>query len=189
MTVFAQQPALILQCSPRKRRTPERYKIGSGQTSHSATVKEHYHCQYCEALDIAVASIMTQFDQPGYAMYKSLESLLVQAANGQKYDQQLDNVTALDKADFDRALLSTQLQNLGKWFADREPKKMGTVSFAECVAFLQASHSCRSPFSVTFVDFRSWSWSCQLQTQLVNVVFQPLGISKPTYTAPRARAG
>ena len=132
---------------------------------------------------------MTQFDQPGYAMYKSLESLLVQAANGQKYDQQLDNVTALDKADFDRALLSTQLQNLGKWFADREPKKMGTVSFAECVVFLQASHSCRSPFSVTFVDLRSWSWSCQLQTQLVNVVFQPLGISKPTYTAPRARAG
>ena len=79
-------------------------------------------------------------------MYKSLESLLVQAANGQEYDQQLDIVRALYKADFHRALLSTQLQNLGMWFADREPKKMGTASFAECVAFLQASHSCRSPF-------------------------------------------
>ena len=131
---------------PRKRRAPERYEIGSGEASYSATLEEHYRRQYYEALDIAVTSIMTRFDQPGYAMYRSLESLLVQAANGQENDQQLDIVTALYKADFDRALLSTKLQNLGTWFADKEPKKTGTVSLAECVAFLQGLSQLQKSF-------------------------------------------
>ena len=46
-------------------------------------------------------------------MYKKFESLLVHAANGQDYEEYFDHVTALYKDDFDRALLSAQLQNLG----------------------------------------------------------------------------
>ena len=67
----------------------------------------------------------------------NLESLLVRAANGQDCDVYFDHVTSLYKDDFDRALLSAQLQNLCTWFADREPRTTGTVSLGECVAFLQ----------------------------------------------------
>ena len=122
---------------PRKRRAPQRFEIGSGEGSHSETVEDHYRHQYYEALDIAITSITTRFDQPGYAMYKNLESLLVCAANGQDCDEYFDHVTSLYKDDFDRALLSAQLQNLRTWFADREPRTTGTVSLGECVAFLQ----------------------------------------------------
>ena len=88
----------------RNRRAHQLFKIGSGEGSHSATVEEQYQNQYYEALDIAITSITACFNQPGYAMYKNLESLLVHAANGQDCDNNLDHVT--------RALLSAQLQNL-----------------------------------------------------------------------------
>ena len=48
-------------------------------------MEDHYRLQYFEVLDIAIAHIT---DQPGYAVYKNLERLLVKAANGQM-DQQL----------------------------------------------------------------------------------------------------
>ena len=65
----------------------------------------------------------------------------------------------------------------------------GRVSVAECVALIQASRRCRSPFSVKSVDLLSWSWSCQLQMQPVSAVFQPWGVSKPIYVAQQVRAG
>ena len=37
-----------------------------------------------EALDLVINSIKTRFDQPGYVMYKNLETLLVSAANGKE---------------------------------------------------------------------------------------------------------
>ena len=160
---------------PCKRRAAERYEIGSGEASYSTTLEEHYCCQYYEALDIAVTIIMTRFDQPEYAMYRSLESLLVQAANGQEYDRQLDIVTALYKADFDQALLSTQLQNLGTWFADGEPKKMGTVSLAECVAFLQGLSQLQKSF---FCEV------CRL-AKLILVMPATNAVSKRSFSAMR----
>ena len=96
-------------------------------------VEDHYCRQYYEVLDIAIATITKRFDQPGYVMYKNLESLLVSAANGQVCDQYFEIVTTFYTDDFDRALLSAQLQNLGTSFAE----KMETVSLGECVAFLR----------------------------------------------------
>ena len=120
---------------PRKRRAPQRYEVGSAEGSHSTTVEDHYRPQYYEALDIAIASITNRFDQPGYQMYRNLECLLIGAANGQVFDQFFESVTTFYKEDFDRALLSAQLQNLGTWFADSD--KTRTVSLGECVAFLR----------------------------------------------------
>ena len=45
-------------------------------------------------------------------MHKKLECLLVSTANGEPYDEYLELATAFYKGDFDRSLLSTQLQNL-----------------------------------------------------------------------------
>ena len=85
---------------PCKRRAPQRYEVGSAEGSHSTTVKDLYRCQYYEVLDIAITSITNRFDQPGYAMYKNLEGLLVSAANGEVCDQYFENVTTFYKDDF-----------------------------------------------------------------------------------------
>ena len=102
---------------PRKRRAPQQYEVGSGEGSHNTNVEDHYRRQYYEALDIAIFCITDRFDQPGYVMYKNLESIFVSAANTQVYDQYFENVTTFYKDDLDRSLLSAQLQNFGTCFA------------------------------------------------------------------------
>jgi len=82
---------------PRKRRAPHQYEISLGEESHCTTVEDHYHLQYFEVLDIAIASITDHFDQPGYAVYKNLEGLLVKAANGQLISSYLESVTTFYK--------------------------------------------------------------------------------------------
>ena len=69
-------------------------------------------------------------------MYKNLESLLASAANGQVCDQYFENVTKFYKDDFDRPLLSAQLQNFGTYFAEKTEKKE-IISLGECVTFLR----------------------------------------------------
>ena len=89
------------------------------------SVTELYRRQYYEVLDIAICSINDLFEQPGYKMYTNLKSLLVEAANRHDFDEYLE-VTAFYKDDFDRSLLSTQLQSLPMLFV--EP-----VSFQACL--------------------------------------------------------
>ena len=91
---------------------------------------------YYEALDIAIFSITDRFDQPGYVMYKNLESLLVSAANGQVCDQYFENVTKFYNDDFDRPLQSAQVQNFGTYFAEKTEKKE-IISLGESVTFLR----------------------------------------------------
>lgn len=128
--VGTEPPAL-----PRKRKAPQRYEIGSGEGFQSMTEEEHYRVQYYEVLDVVISSIRNRFDQPGYLMYKNLESLLVGAANNQVLDEYFESVTAFYKDDFDRSLLSAQLQILGTSFADSDMSK--PVSLGDCLKFLR----------------------------------------------------
>ena len=139
---FREMTGTDLPVLPRKRRAPQRFEVGSAEGSHNTTVEDHYRRQYYEVLDIAIASITNRFDQPGYVMYKNLESLLVCAANGQECDQYFEIVTAFYKDDFDRALLSAQLQNFGTSFAE----KTETVTLGECVAFLRGLSQAQKSF-------------------------------------------
>ena len=66
---------------PRKRKAPRDLDVAQGDAYHSPTMQEHYRRQYFEAIDVVVAKIQVCFDQPGYAIYHSLESLLLKAAN------------------------------------------------------------------------------------------------------------
>jgi hypothetical protein len=145
---FRKQTGTDILVLPRKRKAPQWYEIGSEEGYHSPNVEVHYRQLYYEALDLAATCITNCFDQPGYVMYKNLESLLLSAANGQINDQDFDAVTAFHKDDFDRSLLSAQLQNLGTWFVE---KKMESVSLGECVAFLRTLSHHPSPFSVKYV--------------------------------------
>ena len=116
---FCELTGIELPALPRKRRVPQRYKIGSGEGSHCTTMEDHHHLQYFEVLDIAIASITDRFYQPGYAVYKNLEGLLVNAANGQTISSYFESVTTFYKDDFDQGLFSAQLQNLATWFTGK----------------------------------------------------------------------
>jgi len=63
---------------PRKRRAPRHIKVGDGH--HANNIEYHYRVLYFEAIDLAITGIKDKFDQPEYATYSNLESLL-KAAN------------------------------------------------------------------------------------------------------------
>ena len=73
-------------------------------------VKDLFHCQYFKAVDSVVNCIRARFDQPGYQIYKNVESLLLNAANGESFDEEFQNVTYFYKDDFNSGLLPTQLE-------------------------------------------------------------------------------
>ena len=61
---------------PRKRKAPQRYEIGTGE-SHFPEGVEEYYCQvYFEILDLAITCVKARFDQPGYCTYQVTQSLL-----------------------------------------------------------------------------------------------------------------
>ena len=102
---------------PRKRKAPKHLEYGDGEGYHSLTTKEHYRTQYFEAIDLAISSIQDRFDQPGYAIYKYLESLLLKVANQADYSAKLHEVVSFYGDDIHEADLTTQLQILSTKFA------------------------------------------------------------------------
>lgn len=120
-------------CVPRRKRAPRRIEIGEGPGYHSASVEEHYRAQYYEVLDLAISSIKDRFDQPGYAAYKSVEELLMKAANSKDYSAELQKVITMYKDDFNELELSTQLQIFSANFAEKAP----AVTLKEAIHFLK----------------------------------------------------
>ena len=128
-------PVLSMQVPPvlpRNRKAPSQLEVGSGDGFHSTTVEERYCRQYFEALDLAISGIRKRFDQPGYAVYKSLEGLLVTAANQQCFQAYFQQVTSFYKDDFKPVELEAQLLNLGTWFSR---KKQEAVSLQDCLQY------------------------------------------------------
>ena len=101
---------------PRKRKAPTRFKVGDGDSYHSPTIQEHYRRHYFEAIDLAISSIQNRFDQPGYSVYRNLETLLLKAANKEEYSSELREVVTFYGSDFNESELSTQLEIFGTSF-------------------------------------------------------------------------
>ena len=72
---------------PRRRKVPRRPEVGSSEPEHPSSPKEYYKQIYYEALDLVINYIQSRFDQPGYAMYKNLETLLVTTTNGKEFEE------------------------------------------------------------------------------------------------------
>ena len=107
---------------PRKIKAPSRFEIGTGTGHQDEAVEDLYRRHYFEALDLAIAGTEDRFNQPGYAMYRNLEEVIVYAANQKEYGQQLQDLLALYKEDLQPNLLRAQLQNFASHFAsDSEP--------------------------------------------------------------------
>ena len=94
---------------PRKRKPPKHLQDGDGEGYHSLTTEEHYHQQHFEALDLAISSVQDRFDQPGYAIYRNLESLLLKVANQADYTTELQVVVSFYDNDITEVDLTTQL--------------------------------------------------------------------------------
>ena len=92
---------------PQKRKPPKHLQDGDGEGYHSLTTEEHYRQQYLEALDLAISSIQDRFDQPGYAIYRNLESLLLKVANQADYSAELQEVVSFYGDDITEVDLTT----------------------------------------------------------------------------------
>ena len=79
---------------------------------------------------MAIAGISNRFNQPGYIIYNSLESLLVSASNNEPFNKQLTEVVAFYEDDFDSLQLSAQSQNLASGNTEK-------VSLKDCLKALQ----------------------------------------------------
>ena len=62
-------------------------------------MKDLFRRQYFEAEDLVVNCIRARFNQPGYQIYKNVESLLLNAANGKSFDEEFQKVADFYKCD------------------------------------------------------------------------------------------
>lgn len=97
---------------PRKRRAPKRFEVGSGEHYFPDTVEEYYRRFYFEVLDSAINSIERRFNQPGYRTYKSVENLVLNAAQGHSFENDIDEVVRFYGNDLNPSTLHVQLETL-----------------------------------------------------------------------------
>ena len=101
---------------PRQRKLPRRYDDGSSGGDFPSTPKAHFKPTYFEAIDLITNCVQDRFNQPGYRIYQSLETLLIKASKGEELQENLDAVCAFYHDDFDKELLHSQLQTFGIHF-------------------------------------------------------------------------
>ena len=90
-----------------------------------------------------MASIKDRFDQPGYAVYRNLEELLLKGAAGSELSKQLGEVSAVYH-ELDVSQLALQPSNLATYFRENSI----TPSLEECLKYLRSL----SPAAKTFYN-------------------------------------
>ena len=101
---------------PRRHKVPRRLD-GGYAAFHAETPEQHYRVTYYEVVDLAISAIQDRFDQPGYAMYRNLEDLLLNACRGHEYHEELQRVCLLYH-ELDASQLDVQIKNLATHFTD-----------------------------------------------------------------------
>lgn len=96
----------------RARKRPRRYEHGEAEPSTIDSPKVYYRRMYYQCVDAAVTTIQDRFHQQDYSMYSTLEQLLIKACTDEDYSVELQQVTELYSADFNKSELATQLQLL-----------------------------------------------------------------------------
>ena len=105
---------------PRKRKAPRHFEIGSSVSEFPSSPKDHYKRIYFEAFDLVINCIKNRFDQPGYLMYRNLETVLISAANGRDFEEHLKVVTDFYDTDVTHSRLKAQLEILAVHFESTE---------------------------------------------------------------------
>ena len=114
---------------PRQRKLPRRYDYGSASGCFPSTPKTHFKPAYFEAIDLITNCVQQRFDQPGYWIYRSLETLLIKASKREEFQENLDDVCAFYHDDFDQQLLHSQLQTLyiSKWSENQQYRHLSSM--------------------------------------------------------------
>ena len=75
---------------PHCRKRPRRYDDGISEGDFHITPKAYFRQSYYEAIDVVVGCIENRFDQPGYRIYSTLETLLVKACKQEEIAGKLE---------------------------------------------------------------------------------------------------
>ena len=120
---------------PRKRQKPARFRDeNASETSTSTNPCEHYKDIFMEAVDAITGSIESRFKQKGYETYKQLENLILHAAEGKDYEEEMKFVTEFYGSDFNKHALETQLFT----FKANFPRvKNESIRFKDVVKFMK----------------------------------------------------
>ena len=100
----------------RSRTAPQRLDTANRSEYFPVRVEDHYGQIYFKVLDFAISTINVRFDQPGYAMYRQLEDLLLKTVHAEDASDEFRSVTDYYGDDFARDRLSVQLTSLAAQF-------------------------------------------------------------------------
>ena len=117
----------------RKHRTPKHYQIGTSAGEFHATPEDQYRAIYFEVLDHVTSAIKQSFDQPGYHVYRTVQDLVLKAAQGDDYVDELDEVLKVYGNDLRRSQLHTQLSLLSPLLSEIDSSALTVKSlFRHC---------------------------------------------------------
>ena len=101
---------------PWQSKLPHRYDNGSTSRDFPSTPEAHFILAYSDATDLIANCVQERFNQPGYQIYQSLETLLIKASKREDFQENLDDVCAFYHYDFAKELLQSQLETSGTHF-------------------------------------------------------------------------
>ena len=84
------------------------HEDGIAEPEYHSTPKNYYRQIYYENIDFISSFILKKFDQPGLKTYTVLQDLLLKAAKGVSYQEELKFVAKVYKDDFNVAFLKVQ---------------------------------------------------------------------------------
>ena len=117
---------------PRRRKLHRKLDEGSERILFQ-NPKDYYRKSYFEAIGIIISSIQERFDQPGYRMYKNIESVIIATIKGETAEEFFAAVTKFYSNDTDIDQLRLHLQLLATNYP-QEQKESVTVRDV-CVYF------------------------------------------------------
>ena len=96
-------------------------------------MEENYRIIFFEALDAVINAITDRFQQPSYQVFVSIEQLLLNAINGEPFDEYLKQLSLKYSDDFNQSDIRAELQILRTIFIDSN-----AVYFDDVVGILKA---------------------------------------------------
>ena len=129
---------------PRKRQKPARFRDdNTNESSTASNPCDHYKVIFKEAIDAITGSIESRFNQKGYETYKHLEQLVLLAAEGKDFEEELNFVTEFYGSDFNKHSLETQLITFKTTFPRGNNDK---VNFKDVVNFMKGLSEAQKEF-------------------------------------------
>ena len=127
---------------PRHRKVPTNLEVGTSPPIYPDSPKDHYKQIYFEALDMLTTCIHDRFQQPGYLMCGTLESLILKAANGNDYRGEMKKALDFYGSDLDAYRLDGQLQVLSQHYKNRS----GAITFNTVKDYLKELSTAQQVF-------------------------------------------